>query len=93
MGPVSEHDRRFEGMTDDELSAQWVAVMTARVESGNREAQLAAIDAVAREVNSRYEEAGFSSLVITPKDALAVTEHLKRLIGAADTDWFGPEED
>lgn len=90
---VTDYSERLEVMTDDELSAKWVAVMTATVEPGNREAQLAAIDAVAGEVNSRYEKASFSSLVITPKDALAVTEHLKRLIGGIDEERFGPEPD
>lgn len=90
---MTEYNERLGEMSDDELSAEWVAVMTANAESGNREAQLAAVEAVAGEVNSRYERASFSSLVITAQDALAVTEHLKRLIGAADTDWFGPEKD
>lgn len=90
---MTEYAGRLRGMTDDELSTEWVAVMTARVEPDNREAQLDRIDAVAEEVNSRYESASFTSLVITPKDALAVTEHLKRWIGVVDSDWFGPERD
>ena len=90
---MTEYADRLKGMTDAELSAEWVAVMTARVETDNREAQLDAIDAVAEEVNARYARTSFTSLVITPKDALAVTEHLKRWIGAVDSDWFGPEHD
>jgi hypothetical protein len=50
-------------------------------------------NAVADEVNTRYQEASFSSFVITPEDALAVTEHLKRWIGAKDSDWFGPDQE
>jgi hypothetical protein len=80
-------------MADNELSAEWVRVMVAEVKPDNREAQLAAIDAVADEINTRYQEASFSSLVITPEDALAVTEHLKRWIGAKDSDWFGPDQE
>ena len=57
-------------MADDELSAEWARVMVAEEEPGSRAAQLAAIDAVADEVNTRYHEASFSSLVITPEDAL-----------------------
>ena len=89
---MTDYGVLLEDMTDDELSAEWVAVMTATVEPGNREAQLAAIEAVASEVNSRYEKASFLALVITPKDALAVTEHLKRLIGGIDEEWFGPDQ-
>ena len=89
---MTTYDNRLKALTDDELSAEWVAVMTAKVEPDNREAQLAAIDAVGEEVNSRYREGGSSSLVITPKDALAVADHLKRLIGAKDSDWFGLEQ-
>ena len=67
--------------------------MVSDVEPDNRDAQLAAIDSVADEVNARYREANFMSLVITPEDALAVTKHLKRWIGAKDSDWFGPKDE
>lgn len=90
---MTDYRRGLRDMTDDELSAEWVRVMVAEVEPGNRQAQLAAIDAVADEVNARYQEANFLSLVITPEDALAVTEHLKRWIGAKDSDWFGPDQE
>ena len=80
-------------MADDELSAEWVRVMVAEVEPNNREAQLAAIEAVADEVNNRYQAAQFLSLVITPEDALAVTAHLKRWIGAKDSEWFGQDQE
>lgn len=79
-------------MTDDELSAEWVRVMVIELEPDNRDAQLAAIDAVTDEINVRYERGSVSSLVITPEDALTVTKHLKRTIGAKDSDWFGPED-
>lgn len=92
MGHVSGYGERLRGMTDDELSAEWVSVMTARVEPANRQAQLASIEAVRDEINSRYEQANFSSLVITAEDALAVTEHLKKWIGVKKSDWFGPDQ-
>ncbi len=28
-----------------------------------------------------------------PEDALTVTKHLKRTIGARNSDWFGPKEE
>lgn len=90
---MTKYRTRLEAMADDELSAEWVAVMTAEFEPGNRETQLAAIDAVAEELNSRYEQTRFASLAITPKDAKAVTDHLKRWIQASDSDWFGPGEE
>jgi hypothetical protein len=89
---MAEYRQGLKEMADDELSAEWVQVMVAEVEPDNREAQLAAIDAVADEVNTRYQEGGFSLLVITPEDALAVTQHLKRWIGAKDSEWFGPDQ-
>ena len=95
MGPVTEYRQRLSDMTDDELSSEWVRVMVEEVEPGNRDAQLAAIDAVGDEINVRYEMGSVSSLVITAEDALTVTKYLKSTIGAKDSDWFGPrsEED
>ena len=89
---VTDYRRSLRDMTDDELSAEWVRVMVIELEPDNRDAQLAAIDAVTDEINVRYERGSVSSLVITPEDALTVTKHLKRTIGAKDSDWFGPED-
>ena len=91
-GLVTDYRRSLRDMTDDELSAEWVRVMVIELEPDNRDAQLAAIDAVTDEINVRYERGSVSSLVITPEDALTVTKHLKRTIGAKDSDWFGPED-
>ena len=92
-GSVSDYRESLRDMTDDELSTEWVRVMVEEVEPDNRQAQLAAIDAVGAEINLRYETGSVSSLVITPEDALTVTKHLKRMIGAKDSDWFGPEDE
>jgi hypothetical protein len=90
---VSDYRQSLRDMTDDELSSEWVRVMVEQVEPDNREAQLAAIDAVGDEINVRYEKGIVSSLVITAEDALTVTKHLKRTIGATDSGWFGPKGD
>jgi len=79
-------------MTDEELSREWVAVMTAQHDLDHREAQLEAIDSVNFEINERYETGGFSALIVSAKDAQKVTEHLKRLIGSGDVDWFGEKD-
>ncbi len=91
LGPVSDYRQRLSDMTGDELSSEWVRVMVEEVEPGNRDAQLAAIDAVGDELNVRYEKGSVSTLVITAEDALTVTKHLKSTIGAEDSDWFGPK--
>jgi hypothetical protein len=88
---VTEYRQSLRDMTDDELSTEWVQVMVAVVEPDNRDAQLAAIDAVWDEINVRYENGSVSSLVITPEDALTVTKHLKNTIATKDSDWFGPK--
>ena len=90
---MTEYRQSLRDLTDQELSTEWVRVMVAEVEPDNRDAQLAAIDAVADEVNARYRKTDFLSLVITPEDALAVTEHLKRWIGAEDSDWYGSKDE
>lgn len=90
---MTEYRQSLRGMTDDELSSEWVRVMVEEVEPDNRDAQLEAIEAVGDEINERYEAGSVSSLVITPKDALTVTKHLKRTIGAKNSDWFGPEDE
>lgn len=90
---MSDYRESLRDLTDDELSTEWVRVMVEEVEPQNREAQLAAIDAVGDEINVRYEKGMVSSLVITAEDALTVTKHLKRRIGATDSGWFGPKSD
>lgn len=92
---MTDYRKSLGDMTDVELSSEWVRVMVEEVEPGNREAQLAAIEAVGDEINVRYEKGSVSSLVITAEDALTVTKHLKSTIGATDSDWYGPkgEED
>lgn len=92
-GSVTEYRQSLRDMTDDELSTEWVRVMVEEVEPDNRDAQLAAIDAVGDEINVRYEAGSVSALVITPEDALTVTKHLKRTIGARNSDWYGPKEE
>lgn len=89
---MTDYRRSLRDMTDFELSAEWVRVMVVEVEPDNRDAQLAAIDAVWDEINLRYERGSVASLVITPEDALTVTKHLKRSIGEKDSGWFGPDE-
>lgn len=90
---MTQYQDQLKAMTDDELSAEWVRVMTIGIEADSRQAQLAAIEDVAHEVNIRYEQTGFDQLVMTPEDAKAVANHLKRLT-AADTDsWFGENEE
>lgn len=86
---MTDYRKSLGDMTDVELSSEWVRVMVEEVEPGNRDAQLAAIEAVGHEINERYEKGSVSSLVITAKDALTVTKHLKSTIGANDSDWFG----
>ena len=71
---MTEYRQTLRDMTDDELSTEWVRVMVEEVEPKNRDAQLAAIDAVGDEINVRFEAGGVSALVITPEDALAVTK-------------------
>lgn len=90
---MAEYRQRLRDMTDDELSTEWVRVMVEEVKPDNRDAQLAAIDAVGDEINVRYEAGRVSALVITPEDALTVTKHLKRTIGAKNSDWFGSKEE
>jgi hypothetical protein len=90
---MAQYQDQLKAMTDDELSAEWVRVMTVGIDADTREAQLAAIDEVAHEVNIRYEQAGFGALVMTPKDAKAVADHLKRLIATDEAGWFGEDED
>ena len=89
---MTDYRTSLSDMTDHELSAEWVRVMVVEVEPDNRDVQLAAIDAVREEINVRYENGSVKSLVITPEDALAVTEHLKRSIGENDSGWFGPND-
>lgn len=88
---MTDYRTSLRDMTDHELSAEWVRVMIVEVEPDNRDAQLAAIDAVGEEINVRYENGSVESLVITPEDALTVTKHLKRSIGEKDSGWFGSE--
>ncbi|HXV70913.1 MAG TPA: hypothetical protein VEB69_05870 [Acidimicrobiia bacterium] len=90
---MTDYRKSLGGMTDVELSSEWVRVMVEEVEPGNRDAQLAAIEAVGDEINERYEQGSVSSLVITARDALTVTKHLKSTIGAKASDWFGRNGD
>jgi hypothetical protein len=80
-------------MTDDELSSEWVRVMTVGIDTDSRQALLAAIEDVAQEVNVRYEQTGFDQLVMTPEDAKAVADHLKRLTGEDGDSWFEENEE
>ena len=84
---MTRYEEDLKTMSDDELSAEWVRVMTVGIDADTRQAQLSAIEDVTREVNLRYEQTGFDQLVMTPEDVKAVADHLKRL--TADTDsWF-----
>lgn len=89
---MSTYEEDLQAMTDEELSKEWVAVMTTRNDPQDRESQLAAVDSVTHEINQRYENGGFSSLIVSAKDARTVTEHFKTLIGAGEVDWFGEKE-
>lgn len=60
---------------------------------GVEHAQLAAIEDVAQEVNFRYEQTGFDQLVMTPNDAKAVADHLKRLTAEDGSGWFDESEE
>lgn len=80
-------------MTDDELSAEWVRVMTVRMEPENRMAQLAAVDAVVDELNARYESGRTKTLAVNPADAKKVADHLKSLVRQDDPGWFGPDKE
>jgi len=85
---MSTYAQELKAMTDDQLSAEWVRAMTVPIDRGDRRAQLAVIEEVAAEVNTRYEKAQFSSLVITAADAITVSEHMKKLIKADEVGWF-----
>lgn len=89
---MSTYEEELQAMTDEELSKEWVAVMTTRIDPLKRESQLEAVDSVTHEINQRYEKGGFSDLIVSAKDAQTVTEHFKRLIRAGDVDWFGEAE-
>ncbi len=85
---MSQDQERLRAMSDEELSSEWVRAMTASIAADNRDERMAAIESVAREVNERYERTGFTSLVVTPEDAQAVSEHLKGLTATGNEGWF-----
>lgn len=89
---MSTYEAQLQAMTDEELSKEWVAVMTRHGDPESRKSQLEAVDTVTHEINQRYERGGFSSLIVSAEDAQTVTEHFKRLIGAGEVDWFGEKE-
>ena len=90
---MTQYQDRLKAMTNDELSSEWVRVMTVGIDADSRQAQLAAIEAVAQEVNVRYEQTGFDQLVMTPEDAKAVADHLKRLTSEDGDGWFDESEE
>ena len=85
-------DEELKGLTDEELSAEWVRAMTVPIDHEDRTAQLAAIDAVVSEINARYESGQSTSLIISPADALAVSEFLKSTITASGSGWYDEEQ-
>jgi hypothetical protein len=90
---MTQYQDQLKAMTDDELSSEWVRVMTVGIHADTRQAQLAAIEDVAKEVNVRYEQTGFDQLVMTPEDAKAVAAHLKRLTAEEGDSWFDENEE
>lgn len=90
---MTHYRDQLQAMTNDELSAEWVRVMTVGIGADSRQAQLAAIDDVAYEVNVRYEQGGFDKLVMKPKDVKAVADHLKRLTATGEDGWFGQTDE
>lgn len=89
---MNTYQDQLKAMTDDELSSEWVRVMTVGIDAATRQAQLSAIEDVAQEVNVRYEQTGFGQLVMTPEDAKAVADHLKRLTAEDGSSWFDQSE-
>ena len=90
---MTQYQDQLKAMSDDELSSEWARVMTVGIDTDSRQAQLAAIEAVAQEVNVRYEQTGFNQLVMTPQDAKAVADHLKRLTAEDGNGWFDENEE
>ncbi|MDX1467777.1 MAG: hypothetical protein R3258_00395 [Acidimicrobiia bacterium] len=90
-GAMFAREQELRAMSDQELSAEWVRAMTVEIDPDNRTAQLATIDEVVAEINARSERAPSTSLIITPDDALAVSEYLKSTITAGGTGWYEEE--
>ena len=90
-GVMFARERELRAMSDQELSTEWVRVMTVEIDSDSRTAQLDAIDEVVAEINARSERAPSTSLIITPRDALAVSDYLKNTITAGGSGWYEEE--